>query len=247
MTPTDGNRFSRREVLEVLGAAGLAVAAGCTSSSPASPTDTSASSGTPTPVGGAASCSIAPEETAGPYPDRVGMINNPAFFRQDITEGRSGLPVTLALTVVSVSGGCSPVANAQIEIWQCDGEGRYSEYSQPGYNGTGQTFLRGLQTTDGEGKAAFRTIYPGWYAGRATHIHVEVFVSGRTVKTTQIAFPENVSRAVYGTGVYASHGQNPTANAGDNVFSDGSDAEMATLAGDATSGYTGSLTIGVSR
>jgi len=246
MIPSDRNRFSRREVLEVLGAAGLAMAAGCTSSSPASPTDTSASSGTTTPVGGAASCSVTPEETAGPYADRVGMINNPAFFRQDITEGRSGLPVTLALTVVNVSSSCSPVANAQIEIWQCDAEGRYSEYSQPGYNGTGQTFLRGLQTTDGEGKATFRTIYPGWYAGRATHIHVEVFVSGRTVKTTQIAFPESASRAVYGTGVYASHGQNPTTNAGDNVFSDGSDAEMATLAGDATSGYTASLRIGVS-
>jgi len=245
MTPTDRNRFSRREVLEVFGAAGLAMAAGCTSSSPASPTDTTGSSGTTTPVGGAGSCTVTPQETAGPYPDRVGMINNPAFFRQDITEGRSGLPVTLALTVASVSG-CSPVANAQIEIWQCDAEGRYSEYSQPGYNGTGQTFLRGLQTTDGEGKATFRTIYPGWYPGRATHIHVEVFVNGRTVKTTQIAFPESASRAVYGTGVYASHGQNPTTNAGDNVFSDGSDAEMATLAGDATSGYTASLRIVVS-
>lgn len=246
MSSTDRNRFSRREVLEVLGAAGLALAAGCTSASPASPTDTSASGGTTTPVGGAASCSVTPEETAGPYADRVGMINNPAFFRQDITEGRSGLPVTLALTVVSISGGCNPVPNAQIEIWQCDAEGRYSEYSQPGYNGTGQTFLRGLQTTDGEGKATFRTIYPGWYAGRATHIHVEVFVGGRTVKTTQIAFPESASRAVYGTGVYAAHGQNPTTNARDNVFSDGSDAELATLAGDATSGYTASLTIGVS-
>jgi protocatechuate 3,4-dioxygenase beta subunit len=246
MMPTDRNRFSRREVLEVFGAAGLAMAAGYTSSSPASPTDTSASSGTTTPAGGATSCSVTPEETAGPYPDRVGMINNPAFFRQDITEGRSGLPVTLALTVMNVSSSCSPVANAQIEIWQCDAEGRYSEYSQPGYNGTGQTFLRGLQTTDGEGRATFRTIYPGWYAGRATHIHVEVFVGGRTVKTTQIAFPESASRAVYGTGVYASHGQNPTTNAGDNVFSDGSDAEMATLAGDATSGFTASLTIGVS-
>ena len=166
MSSRDRNRFSRREVLEVLGAAGLALAAGCTSASPASPTDTSVSGGTTTPVGGAASCSVTPEETAGPYSDRVGMINNPAFFRQDITEGRSGLPVTLALTVVSVSGGCNPVPNAQIEIWQCDAEGRYSEYSQPGYNGTGQTFLRGLQTTDGEGKATFvRSIPVGMRGG----------------------------------------------------------------------------------
>ena len=46
--------------------------------------------------------------------------------------------------------------------------------------------------------------------------------------------------------MYASHGQNPTTNTGDNVFSDGSDAEMAAFAGDTASGYTASLRIGVS-
>jgi len=65
------------------------------------------------------------------------------------------------------------------------------------------------------------------------------------VKTTQIALPESVSAAVYGTCVYASHGQNPTTNASDNVFSDGTQAELATLTGDAASGYTALLTIAV--
>src|SRR6266852_7312953 len=73
---------------------------------------------------------------------------------------------------------CSPVTNASVEVWQCDATGNYSEYSQPGYDGTGQTFLRGVQTTDSQGKVTFRTIYPGWYMGRATHIHLEVFVNG---------------------------------------------------------------------
>src|SRR5258706_441847 len=82
-----------------------------------------------------------------------------------------------------------------------------AEYAQPGYNGTGQTFLRGLQTTNAQGQATFRTIYPGWYQGRATHIHVQVFVGGRAIKTTQIAFPEDVTSSVYRTGVYASKGQ----------------------------------------
>ena len=173
------------------------------------------------------------------------MISNPAYFRQDVTEGKSGLPVTLALTVVNTRSNCSPVGNAAVEIWQCDAEGHYSEYSQPGYNGGSETFLRGLQTTDANGKASFRTIYPGWYAGRATHIHVEVFVNRASVKTTQIAFPENVSRQVYATGVYASHGQNSTTNASDNVFSDGTSYEIAALSGDTASGYTASLTIGI--
>jgi protocatechuate 3,4-dioxygenase beta subunit len=174
------------------------------------------------------------------------MISNPAYFRQDITEGKSGLPLTLTLTVVKTSSACSAVANAMVEVWQCDAAGHYSEYSQPGYDGTGQTFLRGLQTTDADGRVTFRTIYPGWYSGRATHIHVEVFVNGSTVKTTQIAFPEDITASVYGTGVYASHGQNSTTNASDNVFSDGVQSEMATLSGDPSSGYTATLTIGIS-
>lgn len=235
--------LNRREALGFLGAAGFALVGGC--ASPTEPSDTttgsSSSSGTNT-----ASCVVTPEETAGPYPDRSGMLNNPAFFRRDVTEGRPGLPVTLTITVVNTKTSCGPLSDAAVEIWQCDAAGNYSEYSQPGFNGTGQTFLRGLQTTDSAGKVTFNTIYPGWYMGRATHIHVEIYVSGRTVKTTQIAFPENVSSAVYRTGVYASKGQNTTTNTSDNVFSDGVQDEMATLTGDPTSGYSATLTIGVS-
>ena len=86
------------------------------------------------------------------------------------------------------------------------------------------------------GCATFTTIYPGWYQGRATHIHVEVTVNGRSVKVTQIAFPRDITAAVYRTGVYASSGQNPTTNARDNVFSDGMSEELVTLVGDTTNG-----------
>ena len=237
---------SRRKALELLTSAGAAFAAACSGSnaSPTAATSTSTTTSTTTTTNG--SCVVTPEETAGPYPDRTGMINNSAFFRQDITEGRPGLPVTLILTIVNVKASCAPLANASVEIWQCDAAGNYSEYSQPGYNGVGQTFLRGLQTADTSGRVTFKTIYPGWYSGRATHIHVQVFVAGVVVKTTQIAFPENVTAAVYGTGVYASKGQSPTSNAGDNVFSDGVQDEMATMSGDTSSGYVATLTIGVS-
>ena len=246
MSPID-RRVSRREALGVLGAASVGAAIAC-GSSPSSPTTTSSSSTTTTTIGGSntATCAITPEETAGPYPDRIGMIDNSTYFRRDITEGKSGLALTLAITVVNVRTNCAAVSGANVEIWQCDAAGNYSEYSQPGFDGTGQTFLRGVQTTDGTGMVTLRTIYPGWYAGRATHIHVEIFMNGAAVKTTQIAFPEDVSAAVYRTGVYASHGQNSTTNARDNVFSDGTDAEMATLTGDATAGYTATLKIGIS-
>ena len=254
MNMLEKNKVSRREALGLLGFAGAAMGAGCgtspttpsalTTTSGTTASNTSTSSGTSATT--SAGCVTSPEETAGPYPDRIGMINNTAYFRSDITEGRSGLPLTLLLTVVNTKSGCSPVANANVEIWQCDASGNYSEYAQPSFNGVVQTFLRGVQTTDGSGQVTFRTIYPGWYAGRATHIHVQVFMNGITVKTTQIAFPEDVSSAIYRTGVYAAHGQNTTTNARDNVFADGVQDEMAALSGSTGSGYAATLTIGIS-
>jgi protocatechuate 3,4-dioxygenase beta subunit len=238
--------FDRRRALRALGAALAGGSVGATlacgdSSSPTSPTMTTTGGGT---TSGA--CVEAASETRGPYPDQTGMINNQAFYRQDIREGRTGLALSLALTIVNVRTNCAPVANAAVEIWQCDAAGNYSEYAQPGYNGTGQTFLRGLQTTSASGQATFMTIYPGWYQGRATHIHVDVNVNGARVKSTQIAFPEDVTRQVYASGVYAAKGQGTTSNANDNVFSDGTSTELAALTGSVAGGYTASLTIGVS-
>jgi protocatechuate 3,4-dioxygenase beta subunit len=245
MTEFDRKRLSRRQALSALGSAGLAFA-GCSSSATSPSSTTSTGSGSTTGTTNSTACAVTAEETAGPYPDQLGMVNGTAFFRQDVTEGKSGLPLTLVLTIVNVKSSCSPVSAAPVEIWQCDATGNYSEYSQPGYNGTGQTFLRGLQTTNAAGQVTFKTIYPGWYAGRATHIHLQVFMNGVVVKTSQVAFPESISASVYRTGVYASHGQNSTTNASDNVFSDGTQTELATLSGDTTSGYTATLTVGVS-
>jgi protocatechuate 3,4-dioxygenase beta subunit len=234
--------LTRREALAALGAAGLAAAAAACGGSPTDPTSISSSTGTTSGGTTSSTCSITPEETAGPYPDRLGMINNPAYYRQDITEGKAGLPLALTLTVVNAKSNCAPISGATVEIWQCDAAGNYSEYS----NSAGQTFLRGLQKTDASGVATFKTIYPGWYQGRATHIHVEVFVNGTSVKTTQIAFPESISASVYRTGAYASKGQSTTSNSGDMVFADGVDHELATISGDTTNGMNGALTIVVS-
>lgn len=167
------------------------------------------------------------------------MISNDAFYRQDITEGKPGTPLALALTVVNVANGCTPVANATVEVWHCDHQGGYSEYTTSG------TAMRGLQRTDANGKATFTTVYPGWYQGRATHIHLEVFVNGASIKTTQMAFPDEVTAAVYAQGVYASRGQNPTTTARDGIFSDGYTNELATMSGTVASGLTAALQIGV--
>jgi protocatechuate 3,4-dioxygenase beta subunit len=245
MALKESRQLHRREVLAALGASvGAAAIAACGSSPTAATTTTTTTTTTP-PATNNAACAVTPSETRGPYPDTTGMINNQAFYRRDITEGKSGLPLTLTLTVVNTNNGCSAISGVQVEVWQCDAAGNYSEYSQPGFNGAGQTFLRGVQTTDANGQVTFTTIYPGWYQGRATHIHVDVYRSGTIIKTTQIAFPESVSAAVYASGVYASKGQSPTGNASDNVFSDGVINELATVTGNTSSGYTATLNIGI--
>jgi protocatechuate 3,4-dioxygenase beta subunit len=200
--------------------------------------------------GGAAptSCKVIPDETSGPYPDKIGMLDNAAYMRSDITEGKAGLPLAMTFTVVNVAAGCAPVANAKVEVWHCDAAGDYSEYAnqQGGLDETGQTFLRGVQTTDASGKVTFTTIYPGWYMGRATHVHVEVFVNDASIKTTQMAFPAATNAAVYATGVYAARGDNPTSNESDMVFADGDTYELAGMSGDTTNGVASTLIVGVS-
>ncbi len=233
-------KVSRRDALGLLGLGGAALSLGCGSDSSTTPT---AKTGTTTTGGSTAggACAVTPTETLGPYPS----LTN--FVRSDIREGKSGLPLALTITIVNTNNSCSPVANAAVDIWQCDAQGNYSEYSQPGYNGTGQTFLRGIQTTDAGGRVTFTTVFPGWYRGRATHIHVEVKVNNSVVKVTQIAFEETVIAAVYATGVYAAKGRNPTSNASDMVFADSLSSETATITGgDATSGYSAAFTVGVS-
>lgn len=231
--PTRTTEVTRREALGIIGAAAGLLAGACGSESPTSPSTTTTTTAT------GATCVVTPSETVGPYPSLTDL------FRSDIREGKSGLPVTLTITVVNTNNACAAVPNANVEIWQCDAEGHYSQYSQQGYDGRSQTFLRGIQTTDSNGRVTFTTVYPGWYQGRATHIHVEVTVNGASVKVTQIAFPDATTAAVYGTGVYAARGQNPTSNSRDNIFADSIASELATVSGDTTNGYTATFAIGI--
>jgi protocatechuate 3,4-dioxygenase beta subunit len=157
-----------------MGAAGAALALGC-GGSPASPSSTSGES-TPSNT----TCALTPSETVGPYPSLT------EFFRSDIRDGKSGTLLTLTIRVV-VSAACAAVPGANVEIWHVDAAGQYSQYGSQAE----RTFLRGIQTTNSMGEVTFTTIYPGWYQGRATHIHVEVTVGGVSKKVTQIAFPEN--------------------------------------------------------
>lgn len=198
----------------------------------------------------AGDCILIPQETAGPYP--LDLSQNSSMFRQDITQGNTGTPLELTLTVVNTNADCAPIPNARVDIWHCDKDGYYSGFSnQPGYLGTksyvGETFFRGIQLTDSNGQAHFTTIYPGWYPGRVTHIHFQVFLNSVLSATSQLAFPESLNTEVYNTVPYNAHGQNPTKNTNDNVFSDSSNTQyqIVTIAANNSGGYDASLTVGI--
>jgi protocatechuate 3,4-dioxygenase beta subunit len=231
-------RFNRREAIGVIGAAaGAALAFGCSDSSTSPTTTTSTASTTTTTTGTTnAACAVTPQETLGPYPSLTDLI------RSDIRESKSGTVLTLTIKVVNVNASCAAVSGANVEIWQCDAAGNYSEYGTQ----TAQTYLRGIQTTNSNGEVTFTTIYPGWYQGRATHIHVEVTIGGVSKKATQIAFPESVNNTVYVTGVYASRGANPMSNASDGIFADSLSSELVTPAGTPAAGYAASFQVGLS-
>ncbi|MCO5215764.1 MAG: intradiol ring-cleavage dioxygenase [Thermomicrobiales bacterium] len=116
---------------------------------------------------------LTPERTEGPY-----YIDD-LLLRDDITEGKEGIPLELSVEVMDVTT-CEPMVDAAVDIWHCDALGDYSGIS--GQNGNddtgGQTWLRGVQLTGTDGVATITTIYPGWYVSRATHIHMKVHVGG---------------------------------------------------------------------
>jgi protocatechuate 3,4-dioxygenase beta subunit len=230
----------RREAILLLSAAGAAFALGCGGSSPTSPTSTASTGTTTTASGGTgttnATCSVSPSETAGPFPSLQDLI------RSDIREDREGTPLQLTIAVVNVAAGCTPLANVAVEIWQCDVAGGYSQYGSQ----AARTYLRGIQTTNSAGEVVFTTIYPGWYQGRATHIHVEVARAGQSLKVTQIAFPEDVSNQVHTQGVYASRGVNATTNARDGIFADSVANQMATVTGTPAGSMTATFRVAVS-
>lgn len=194
------------------------------------------------------SCVLTPEETAGPYPLFGDIASASTYMREDITEGRAGVPLQLLLTFVNVNDNCAAITDALIYVWHCDKDGVYSGYSQPGANTLGETFCRGVQMTDSTGLARFTTIYPGWYSGRITHVHFRAYLGNALQATSQLAFPQDITQVVYSSSLYATRGQNTsvTSFSADNVFSDGEQYQLCTMTQNASSGgYDAALTIGI--
>jgi protocatechuate 3,4-dioxygenase beta subunit len=140
-------------------------------------------------------CFLTPQSIEGPY------YLDPRLVRTQIAEGRIGVPLRVELRVID-GATCKPSERARVDLWHADAQGIYSGYEGQGdkqdLSTVGQKFLRGTQFTDSEGAASFETIYPGWYAGRATHMHFKVLLDERNVLTGQMYFPDAVNEFIYG-------------------------------------------------
>ncbi|HZP56340.1 MAG TPA: intradiol ring-cleavage dioxygenase [Dehalococcoidia bacterium] len=233
-----GRLMSRREVLALFGLAGAALVVGCSDGgSPERPTSAATASGeTPTvgarPTAAAASstravpaCVVVPELTEGPY--FVDEKLNRTDIRSDPATGNASdgdqLDLAVLVSQVGADGGCAPLPGAQIDVWQCDALGIYSDVTDiaGAFDTRGQKFLRGYQLTDVDGRASFTTVYPGWYQGRATHIHFKVRAASGHEFTSQWFFDDALSDRVHAQGAYAAKGAaGRTPNGADGIFRD---------------------------
>ncbi|HXH33546.1 MAG TPA: 3,4-dioxygenase subunit beta [Plantibacter sp.] len=247
---------SRRVVLSLVGAGvgALALAACSTGASGGTTSGSTSTSGTST--------GEIPDETAGPYPgdgsNGTNALAESGIIRSDIRSSigggttADGVPIALTLTVLDMADDDAPFADVAVYVWHCDAAGRYSMYSEGVED---ETYLRGVQVADSSGTVSCTSIYPACYTGRWPHIHFEVYPtvndisdSANAISTSQIAMPKEVSEAVYQLSGYEKSAANLSQVSldSDNVFGDdGGALQLATVTGDATSGYQVSLTVRV--
>lgn len=222
-----GRILSRREVLQLLSGGGSAFLLG--GAAHTSMAGASACVNVPARTDGAPlpDCIVRPEMTEGPYFTDERLERSDIRLEPSTGEVKPGLPLTLTFNVSQIrDGACAPLPGALVDIWQCDAHGRYSAFNDNafGFDTRGESFLRGYQRTDEYGAASFATIYPGWYPGRAVHIHFKIRTEdaeGRAYEfTSQLFFDESLNDIVHAREPYAEHGRRNRLNTRDGIFSE---------------------------
>ncbi|MFN8418854.1 MAG: intradiol ring-cleavage dioxygenase [Anaerolineae bacterium] len=250
-----GRVLTRREMLAFLGIGGTGAAlflgsgltklgAQATSTPTAAATSTAAATDFP-------SCVVRPALTEGPY-FVDGQLDR-SDIRIEPSDGsvKEGTPLRIVFIVSDVStNACVPLKGAQVDIWHCDAAGAYSGVNDPGFDTAGQKWLRGYQITDEDGMAEFQTIYPGWYSGRAVHIHFKIRTdpdadSGYEF-TSQFFFDETLTDKIQAVSPYSDKGYRNTLNVNDNIYQ-GSDGLLTlnVVEADDGNGYIANFGIGL--
>ncbi len=241
--------FAARGAASVVVSQSLLLACAADASSATDTTSSTDTSGTTTgTTSGSATCVLTAALTEGPF--FVDEKLNRSDIRTDPVTGAvsAGVPLTLAFNVSRyASNACTPLTGAYLDVWHCDSTGTYSDVS-----GSSQKFLRGYQITDANGVAAFTTIYPGWYSGRAVHIHFKLRLYAGSTKsyefTSQFFFNDTLTDSVYTQSPYSSRGSRKTRNASDGIYNSLSTADKAGLTlqtSRTTDGYAGVINLGV--
>jgi protocatechuate 3,4-dioxygenase beta subunit len=196
----------------------------------------------------APSCILTPTADEGPYFVDERLLRSD--IRADAAGGRpeEGVPLALTLRVVDAQGDCPPVQGAHVDIWHCNAYGIYSD--EPAEGTVGQTFLRGCQLTDADGSVHFTTIFPGWYAGRAVHIHLKTrLLRDERVTydfTTQLFFDEALIHEIHTRrSPYDVRGAPQSANADDYIYRVDGPALTLPVTAKRDGGYQGSIVIGL--
>jgi protocatechuate 3,4-dioxygenase beta subunit len=163
-----------------------------------------------------------PQQTEGPY--FVDDMPNRSDIRSDPSDGsvQQGIPLHLVIHVYGLNknGSCTTLKGAKVDIWHANPQGIYSDITDQGT--TGKKFLRGYQMTDNNGTARFTTIYPGWYQGRAIHIHDKVRTFNGSEKplewTSQLYFDNSINEQVHKQPPYSKHGPPDMTNEQDGIY-----------------------------
>ncbi len=162
-----------------------------------------------------------PQQTEGPY--FVDEMLNRSDIRSDPSDGsvQDGIPLRLVIHVYDADhGSCIPLSRAHVDIWHANSQGLYSDIQQSGT--VGKKYLRGYQVTDDNGTVRFTTIYPGWYQGRAIHIHIKVRAFEGSEKTfewtSQLFFNDSITDQVQAQPPYSNHGPRDTTNEEDGIY-----------------------------
>ena len=194
------------------------------------------------------SCVLTPSTDEGPYFVDERLLRSD--IRQDATGGVAEVGVTLSLTLrlVDAQGECPPVQGAHVDIWHCNAYGTYSD--EPSEETVGRTFLRGCQVSDADGSVQFKTIFPGWYPGRAVHIHLKVRFLHRDQATydftTQLFFNEDLIHEIYTDhSPYDARGGPQVSNAEDYIYRVDGPELTVPMTAERDGGYRGSIVVGL--
>jgi len=251
-----GRILTRREILGLLGGSALVVAC-APITAPTFPAGTgAAASAVPVTTAGAAaavlpSCIVRPALTEGPYFVDEKLLRSDIRSDPSTNAVKPGVPLSLTFLVSRVSGSaCAALASATVDVWHCDALGVYSDATDPTFGSTrGTKFLRGYQTTDSNGAAKFTTIWPGWYQGRAVHVHFKIRTTAANGQvsdfTSQLFFDETMNDQIFAQAPYwQKGGAGRLRNERDGIFQ-GSGGKLTLAPTKAADGYTATFDIGL--